>query len=124
MTDQPSQVEGAPSWLQHSSSDPAEARKFYERVLGWTVNEMPMKDGSSYAAILVGGQPVGGFAPGGDAGWLTYITVENVDRRLEEARAAGAKVVADAVTVPGVGRMATIADPFGGRIAFIDYTKA
>lgn len=116
---------GAPSWLQHSSKDPAAARKFYEAVLGWSVSEMPMKDGSNYPAIVVGGAPVGGFSPMlGDGGWLTYITVDDVDARVKKAKAAGATIVSKPMTAPGVGRMATIADPFGARLAFIDYSKA
>lgn len=125
MANGPNTTHGAPSWLQHSSADPAAARKFYETVLGWTVSEMPMKDGSSYPAIVVGDGPVGGFSPmPGDGGWLTYITVDDVDARLDKAKAAGATIVSEAMTAPGVGRMATIADPFGARLAFIDYSKA
>lgn len=60
----------------------------------------------------------------GDGGWLTYVTVDDVDARVKKAKAAGATVVSEAMTAPGVGRMATIADPFGARIAFIDYSKA
>lgn len=116
---------GAPSWLEHSSKDPAAARQFYETVFGWTVSEMPMKDGSNYPAIVVGDGPVGGFSPmPGDGGWLTYITVDDVDATLEKARDADATVASEAMTVPGVGRMATIDDPFGASIAFIDYSKA
>lgn len=63
MANKPNSTHGAASWLQHSSSDPLAARKFYETVLGWTVSEMPMKDGSNYSAIIVGGAPVGGFSP-------------------------------------------------------------
>ncbi len=125
MANKPNATHGTPSWLQHSSSDPIAARKFYETVLGWTVNEMPMKNGSNYPAIVVGDKPVGGFSPmPGNGGWLSFITVDDVDRRVAKAKAAGAKIIAEATTVPGVGRMATIADPFGARLAFIDYSKA
>jgi predicted enzyme related to lactoylglutathione lyase len=125
MANDPNSTHGSPSWLQHSSKDPAAARKFYETVLGWTVSEMPMKDGSNYAAIVVGDGPVGGFSPmPGNDGWLPYITVDDVDARVAKAKAAGATIASEAMTVPGVGRMATIADPFGGRIALIDYSKA
>jgi hypothetical protein len=121
----PNSTHGAPGWLQHSSSDPAAARKFYETVLDWTVSEMPMKDGSNYPAIVVAGAPVGGFSPmPGDGGWLTYITVDDVDARVAKAKAAGATIIAKAMTVRGVGRMATIVDPFGAKLAFIDYSKA
>ncbi|WP_404402525.1 VOC family protein [Pelagibacterium halotolerans] len=125
MTHDPMKTHGAPSWLEHSGSDPAAARKFYEDTLGWTVNDMPMQDGSSYNAIVVGEAPVGGFSPmPGNNGWTVYVTVDDVDARLEKAHAAGAKIASDATTVPGVGRMATITDPFGARLSLIDYSKA
>jgi predicted enzyme related to lactoylglutathione lyase len=125
MANEPNSTHGAPSWLQHSGKDPGAARKFYEEVLGWTVSEMPMKDGSNYPAIVVGNKPVGGFSPTpGSDGWLTFVTVDDVDSRLAKAKAAGATVIAEAITVPGVGRIVTIADPFGAKLAFIDYSKA
>lgn len=125
MANDPNTTHGAPSWLQHSGKDPGAARKFYEEVLGWSVNEMPMKDGSNYAAIVVGDKPIGGFSPmPGEDGWVAFITVDDVDARVKKARAAGAKVLSAPMTAPGVGRMATIADPFGARLAFIDYSKA
>jgi len=125
MATDPTTTHGHPSWLQHSSQDPAKARAFYEKVLGWTVSAMPMKDGSSYPAIMVGEKPVGGFSPmPGDGGWITYVTVDDVDARVANAKKAGAEVLAEPMTMPGVGRMATIQDPFGARLALIDYSKA
>lgn len=125
MPNEANSMHGSPSWFQHSGKDPAAARKFYEQVLGWTVSEMPMKDGSNYPAIVVGDKPVGGFSPTpGDGGWLAFITVDDVDARVNKAKAAGATIVAAPMTAPGVGRMATIADPFGAKLAFIDYSKA
>lgn len=125
MANEPNSTHGSPSWLQHSSKDPAAARKFYEIVLGWSVSEMPMKDGSNYPVIVVGDKPVGGFSPmPGNDGWLPFITVDDVDARVEKAKAAGATIVSEPMTAPGVGRMATIADPCGARLAFIDYSKA
>ena len=59
----PMQTHGAANWIQHSGSDPAAARKFYESALGWNVNDMPMQDGSAYAGIVVGENPIGGFMP-------------------------------------------------------------
>ncbi|MEE4015916.1 VOC family protein [Roseibium sp. FZY0029] len=124
MTD-PNTAHGTPSWIEHSSTDTEAARKFYEDVLGWSIGEMPMKDGSTYPMIMVGDKPVGGFPPmPGQGGWLLYITVDDVDARVAKAKSAGAQVVREAVTAPGVGRMAAISDPFGAQIAFIDYSEA
>lgn len=119
----PMQVHGTPSWIGHNSADPAGARKFYEAVLGWKVNDLPMQNGSSYPAIVVGENAVGGFNPQpAQAGsWTIYVTVDDVDARYEKALGAGAKSVSEPTDMPGVGRMATITDPQGGSIAFITY---
>jgi hypothetical protein len=117
------QTHGAPSWIQHSGSDPAAARKFYETVLGWNVADMPMQDGAAYPGIMIGENPVGGFMPfpAPEGQWLIYITVDNVDSRFKSALDNGAEGVSDPTDFPGVGRMATIKDPHGASIALITY---
>ncbi|WP_136656814.1 VOC family protein [Nitratireductor sp. XY-223] len=119
----PMQTHGAASWIQHSGSDPAGARKFYETVLGWTVNDMPMQDGSSYSGIVVGENPIGGFmpmpVPAGE--WTIYITVDNVDARFKSALDNGAEGIDEPADFPGVGRMAKIRDPYGASISLITY---
>lgn len=114
---------GAPSWIEHHGRDPENARRFYQDVVGWTVSDLPMKDGSSYPGIIIGESPVGGISPHPDAsgGWLLYLTVDDVDARYRKALKAGAKSLSEPMSVPGVGRMATILDPFGASIAFIVY---
>ena len=119
----PMQTHGAPSWIEFHGSDPAAARKFYESVLDWPVNDMPMQDGSSYPVIAVGETPVGGFSPRPteDGGWTVFITVDDVDARFKKAVDAGASAVQEPTSMPGVGRMATIRDPQGASIALITY---
>ena len=119
----PMQTHGAPSWIQHQGSDPVAARKFYESVLDWHVNDMPMQDGSSYPAIVVGESPVGGFYPQpvAEGGWTIFVTVDDVDARFRKAIGAGATALSEPADMPGVGRMATIRDPQGGSIALITY---
>ena len=56
-----------------------------------------------------------------DPVWVVYITVDDVDQRFNAAIKAGAEEVSAPVDAPGVGRMATIRDPFGASIAFIAY---
>ncbi|WOF75142.1 VOC family protein [Parvibaculaceae bacterium PLY_AMNH_Bact1] len=123
MTANPTITHGMPSWIAHNSTDPAAARKFYESVLGWNVVDMPMQDGSSYPGIMVGDGPIGGIpnTPSNDPVWVVYITVDDVDQRFNAAVKAGAEEVSAPADAPGVGRMATIRDPFGASIAFISY---
>ncbi len=119
----PIQTHGAPSWIQHMGSDPAAARKFYEQTLGWNVSDMPMSDGSAYAGIMVGDAPVGGFLPQPvpEGAWMIYITVDDVDARFARALDGGATGVSEPADYPGVGRMATITDPYGATISLITY---
>lgn len=114
---------GFSGWIEYSGPDAAAARKFYSDVIGWNIADMPMADGSSYAGIMVGEGPIGGFSPmPNDAGtWTIFITVEDVDERTKKAKAAGATVLAGPQDMPGVGRMSTLIDPQGGRIALITY---
>ncbi len=114
---------GEPSWISHQGKDSAAARTFYEQVLGWQVADLPMQDGSAYPAIMVGDQAVGCFAPqpSEEGQWLIYVTVDDVDHRHQAALDSGAQSVSAPMSVPGVGRMATIRDPFGALLAFITY---
>lgn len=118
-----STTHGAPSWIEHHGAKPEEARRFYETVIGWTIGDLPMKDGSSYPGIVIGDGPVGGISPHPDAqgSWLLYLTVDDVDARYQKAIGEGAEGVSEPMTVAGVGRMATIRDPFGASISLITY---
>lgn len=122
MSTNPMQTHGAFSWVEFHGKDAAAARSFYEEVLGWTVADMPMQDGS-YPGILVGEQPIGGFSPQPAAAgsWLAYVTVDDADARTRAAVEAGAKVLSGPTSAPGVGRIAVVQDPFGATLAFITY---
>ena len=117
------QTHGAASWIQHSGSDPAAARKFYERVICWNVVDMPMESGSAYAGIMVGEGPIGGFMPqpATDGAWTIYVTVDDVDTSYKSAIDEGAEGLSEPADFPGVGRIATIRDPFGASLALITY---
>ena len=123
MSTEASATHGAPSWIAHNGKDPAAARAFYEKVLDWAVVDMPMKDGSAYPGIMVGEKPIGGFTPqpSADGKWLVYVTVDDVDRRYNAAVEAGARPLIEPFEAPGIGRIATITDPFGADLAFIKY---
>lgn len=114
---------GNSGWIGHAGPDQGAAKAFYKDVLGWGINDMPMQDGSSYSAALVGETPIGGFSPMPEeaASWTIYFTVADVDASVAAAEARGAKVIQPAMSMPGVGRMATLSDPQGARFALITY---
>ena len=117
---------GAFSWCELRAADADQAISFYTDVLGWETEAMEMPDGT-YTMLKAGGQPVGGImanpVPGAPAHWMTYVTVDDVDKRIENAQAAGGELLMPAMDVPGVGRMATIADPGGAAISIITYER-
>lgn len=124
MTD-PMETHGAPSWLELHTEAPEAAAKFYTEVLGWEIESMEMADGSTYRALKQGDGRFGGIvaADGRPQRWLTYVTVDDVERRTKLARKAGAKVLAEPQAVPGVGTMSTLEDPAGGTLCLITYAQ-
>lgn len=101
-----------------------EAIDFYTKALDFGTENMPMEGGKTYRMLTKNGQGVAGVwgtteneemaeAP---PHWAVYLTVDDVDARLAKCQELGAKVVAPAMDVPKVGRMALIQDPFGAHI--------
>ncbi|WP_299732184.1 VOC family protein [uncultured Tateyamaria sp.] len=114
---------GNAGWIGHAGPDQDKAKAFYQDVLGWTINNMPMQDGSSYSAVAVGETAIGGFSPmPEDSGsWTIFFTVADVDSSVATATEKGATVLQPPMDMPGVGRMATLTDPQGARFAVITY---
>ncbi len=120
---------GAFSWSELMTTDAAAASAFYGQLFGWTVKEMGPEMGG-YRVANVGEAGVGGImatppeAQGMPPRWGVYVTVNNVDETLAQARALGAQVCMEPMDVPGVGRMATLIDPQGASISIIQYSGA
>ena len=114
---------GNAGWIGHAGPDQGKAKAFYSTVLGWAINDMPMQDGSSYSAAVVGETPIGGFSPMPEetGNWTIFFTVADVEATVATAEAEGATVLQPPMDMPGVGRMATLTDPQGARFALITY---
>jgi uncharacterized protein len=118
-------VHGVVCWSELSVRDIARAQKFYADTLGWRFEAMPMPD-MTYWIILSGDARVGGMFEmtgpqfeGVPEHWLTYIAVDDIDARLKKAVDAGAKICKEAFDIPGVGRMAVLAEPGGAVVAWM-----
>ncbi|CAM2064143.1 VOC family protein [Sulfidibacter corallicola] len=123
MSQDPNLIHGNFSWMSHIGGDRSEVTDFYRTLIGWELVDQTMANGATYTVIKNGEQMVGGLPPVTEtpAQWLPYITVDDVDARVKTAETRGAKVVEPARTVEGVGRMATLQDPFGASFALITY---
>ncbi|KUN77754.1 hydroxylase [Streptomyces bungoensis] len=121
---------GALCWAELYTPDIAAAAAFYHRVLGLETSGVPFP-GGTYTCLNPEGAGedamFGGVVPLADdpveaqAGpyWLPYFEVEDTDAVVEQARRLGGTVRGPATSVPGVGRMARLADPYGARFAVI-----
>lgn len=106
-------------WFEHLSSDVPKARKFYEALFGWHIEDMPMGE-HAYPMIQNGTEGIGGFgsAPAGvPSCWMSYLSVADVDAAYKAATAAGAKGLMAPMDYGSVGRSGVIADPTGAALS-------
>ena len=120
----PDDDRGAFIWYELMTDDVAAARDFYRAVVGWEieVEGQPVPTGTTYRMIgrSDGGQAGGVLeitadmrAGGAETVWLGYIHHPDVDAAVEQVRQAGGAVHMPAMDMPGVGRMAMVADAQG-----------
>jgi predicted enzyme related to lactoylglutathione lyase len=102
-------------WHDLMTTDVEGAKAFYKKAVGWDF--APQNDG--YHVALVGGCGVGGVMElpdhlrGMAPFWSGYVFTPNVDEARERAVQLGGKVLREPWDIPGVIRMAVIADPTG-----------
>jgi len=118
------------SWTELLTRDVEGSRKFYKDVLGWEMEDMPMKEGEPYIVLKAGGQSVGGIMPmppqvpsSVRPYWSTYVTVKDVDEVAGKARKMGAMILVPPTDIPGIGRFSTFSDPQGAVLSVITYLK-
>lgn len=111
---------GSPVWNECVSPDPVRALQFYSDVFGMTAEEMDMGGGMGTYRVLsnsAGHQCAGLMAPPPGVEmpphWNVYFGVDNVDDSVTKTTGLGGTAVVPAMDVPGVGRMAMVADPQG-----------
>jgi hypothetical protein len=121
-------------WYELMTPDLEAAKRFYGAVAGWTAHEMPMGDGDhdhpdghAYTILEASGAGVGGAMPLSDEhkaqgvppNWTGYICVDDCDAAVDKTKALGGSVMRPPRDVPGVGRLAIIADPHGAVTAIM-----
>ena len=118
------------SWCELMTNDVDASKGFYSKVLGWTIDEMPMAEGEPYNVIKVGGQGVGGIMkmpkevpPGVPPHWQSYVTVDDVDAAAKKAGELGATAIVPPTDIPNVGRFYVFKDPQGAVLALIQYKQ-
>ena len=118
-------VPGSVTWRDVTVEDADSLRGFYESVAGWTSSPIDQGGYNDFVMIDSEGNGVGGIchARGSNvdlpAQWLIYITVDDLDVRLEQVVSLGGKIVNGPRNV-GADRMAVIEDPAGAVCALYE----
>lgn len=108
-------------WYELLTKDARAAKAFYDSVVGWNIDAEPAPGGMDYRMINAADGAAGGvmqldaemLANGARPVWLGYLGVDDVDASVAAIVAAGGKVHLPAFDIPGVGRLAMVADPQG-----------
>lgn len=107
-------------WYELLTSDADAAQSFYGKVLGWSFADSGQAN-MDYRILNAGPHSVGGLMGitpemakhGARPTWLGYIAVEDVDDSAADLEKRGGRVLMPATDIPGVGRIAMVADPQG-----------
>ncbi|MGL4287719.1 MAG: VOC family protein [Phreatobacter sp.] len=118
-------MHGKFNWNELMTDDVEKAKAFYAATAGWTYQKFPMPDAEYWIAHASDGSPAAGIMsmpsddPEATPGWLSYVEIDNVDQRSQAIAAAGGQVLQEPFDIPGVGRIAIIADPSGCVIGWL-----
>ncbi len=120
---------GRITWLDLTVADAPAVRDFYREVVGWSVDEVPMKDGGdAYADFNMlgeGGSPMAGVchARGSNASlppvWMIYLPVGDLDESLRRVPKEGGRVISAVRGSGGALVYAAIQDPVGAYFALV-----
>ncbi len=112
-------MHGSFIWYELLTTDAGAASAFYREVIGWDARGAGVP-GVDYRLFSSGGGDVAGHmtmpqgAPEGMRPlWLAYIGVDDVDASVAAITSAGGSVRMPAMDLPGVVRIAMVADPQG-----------
>lgn len=113
-------INGAPCWVDLSTSDAQRSRDFYTRLFGWTAEE-PAAQFGGYFNFLRNGERIAGCMPSQNAGgpadlWSIHLASDNTRKTLETAEAHGGQVIVPAMEVGDLGTMGAVADAGGAGI--------
>lgn len=118
-------------WHELNTWEPEIALAFYGRTLGWKFDETALPDGGNYWIARKDNKPVGAIfeltspqftdIP---SHWMTYMTVSDIDKAEQDTLREGGEVMRSSALVPGVGKLAVVADSGGALIGLIEPERA
>jgi uncharacterized protein len=109
-------------WNECWTPDDLKALAFYERVFGYSHDEMHIEKGTYYV-LIKDGVARGGLMKASEINappaWLPYVSVVDCDAVAAKAQSLGARALVPPTDIPDVGRFAVLMDPTGAVIGVI-----
>ena len=112
-------------WRDLVTEDPDSVKPFYAALFGWQFEEGRAL-GAPYTLVKSGGQYIAGISKTRRpqpqqpvSQWLSFMSVADVDRAVEQTRSAGGSLVAGPLDLPNVGRGAVVLDPDGAPLGLL-----
>jgi hypothetical protein len=104
-------------WVDLVAPDVAAARKFYQKMFGWSYRTLT-GDGRPYTLAFLNGQPVAGMIQRRDEQsraaadrWIGFVSVADAAQASQHVAAKGGRILIEARNLPERGEMALLADP-------------
>ncbi|HKF14714.1 MAG TPA: VOC family protein [Gaiellaceae bacterium] len=112
-------------WVGLATSDPADAKAFYARLLGWQSEDLPAGELGTYTILRHDGGVVAilyrqtreARAARAAPHWTPNLSVEDADASALRAKELGGALLRDPHDLPGAGRVAAVRDPAGGIVS-------
>ena len=106
------------TWFEIMGKDHRKTRDWYANLFGWQFESMPMGEDNEYHMMQPqdgkgAGGGLGGGPQGGGPRATIFVEVDDPQKYLDKAVAAGGTVVMPVDEVPGMVRFAMFADPDG-----------
>lgn len=118
---------GTVGWIDLTTENAGEVRDFYEAVIGWKSEAVPVEDHEDFMISPAGGsEPVAGIChkkgpnahwPGG---WMIYIHVADIEASLESCAKLGGEKLTEIREFAGYGKACIIRDPGGSKCALFE----
>lgn len=107
-------------WHDLMTRDVRVAKQFYGALLGWRFEDTKRGD-RPYVLARAGSEPVAGFVdvsaiPDAGPQWISFMSVDDVDKSVALVQSEGGKVLLTAREVPSIARAAVVADPQGAPL--------
>jgi uncharacterized protein len=118
------------AWYELLTTDPAAAKAFYAKVVGWGTQDAPTP-GLTYTWFTAGNAVTGGLTNlpedarkmGVTPMWIGYVGVNDVDAAAGRIKRLGGDVRVPPMDIPDISRFSVVADPQMAILALVKWLR-